>query len=257
MRIRIPDVQAIGGLRGASMKAPFARAPLVVRLSDGTLCEVHRYLSETTGSNPTLVEGDPLTQEEWTALRTAGEAFEFRRPRPVRPFVGIWVFRPSFGLQRRIDAIRDLSTRDPETISEDIEATTVCLVDERACGPVRDEWFQLEFDDACTALASGATSEAIDAAHRAFLLDRQRSPQSVAVYVVALEQARRFAKAQMVRAFDVRSRKSSAVDDEIAHIRAFVKANPIQRIGVNAELIREGMALDRQESVYTFPASLP
>jgi hypothetical protein len=197
MRVRLGDVQVVGGMQPAQGGSAFARARVVVL---GTEAATGRFIVRRFPTADSF-EGDPATEEEWRGLLASGDAMELAAPVPAAASVALWLLRANFSF--RDGAERDLKSKGALLHGESVLGTRVLLVREPEAGLLRDLWGDRAFNRAWQAAQRGELPEAIEEAELAMDLARglvdDRTALVCLLYDRAGDKARSEAYMEMAR----------------------------------------------------------
>lgn len=182
--MKTAESKIVGAMVAPRAKAPFDRAPVVVRSSidQDALLQVRAYV----GSDE--IEGKALDRDEWATLLRSEQAIEFEAVQAA-PGATFWVLRPGFeGREAALEGLRTCGGLLQDKLSL-ADGSFGCLVSERdpAVNGLRDRWADEAFTTALSWAKSSHWERACVAATRAYVVERAMSPERVAMLALAHE----------------------------------------------------------------------
>jgi hypothetical protein len=163
MKIRREECLIIGGMRGVHGRAGFDRAPLVLE------CRGGRYIVPRI-TQAELLEGEPMTDEEWRGVLASEEALEFSERQRAAPNAFLWLMRRNFSF--RDHAVGMLEGRGAVLYKEVQEDTMVLLVDEVAASGLPHQWSGQAWNQAWAYARAERLDQAVEQAELSMCLVR-------------------------------------------------------------------------------------
>ena len=179
--MNIASCRIVGAMTLPHAKGAFDRAGLIVasREPPVTYLQVRAYV----GSDE--IEGKPLDREDFDALVQSEQAIVLEPPLDLMTGAALYVLRPSFdGRGAALQEVRasGVLLRDKLELQD---GSWACLVREPGAGAFRDRWAAEASAQALSWAKDGHWERAKNAASRAFVLERDMSPERVAMLALA------------------------------------------------------------------------
>ncbi len=211
MDLDLAPLVVSGGLRGLNSKAPFARAPVVLRKPGNLEYFVVRRFSVSTGGVDSY---DVLSSEDWTHLLRTNEAFEAPIQRRAEANQAFWIFRPGSSEKELKAWLSDLKRTGALVSQNRIKSATVALVNEAVGATRRDEWCAVHFGRAWTLALDGKLKAAVTSAELAWLMQRYPADDTAVLYSLLLERAGHQQEARAILSVQSNSGSSSLASME-------------------------------------------
>lgn len=180
--MKLADHYIIGAMAPPRGKGAFDRANVIISANaeQGPFLNVRAYIGADE------VEGKPLTREEWDALLRSEQAIEIT-PVPSAKGAALWILRPSFmGRDAALEELRSSGSLLHDKISGS-DGSFLCLVNEPEANHFRDGWAARAAADAQSWARSGLWDRALEAAARAFSVERGMHPERLALLSLVYE----------------------------------------------------------------------
>lgn len=182
--MKIAESKIVGAMVAPRGKAPFDRAPVVVKSSidQDALLQVRAYVGADE------IEGKSLDRDEWATLLKSEQAIEFEAVQAA-PGATFWVLRPGFeGREAALEGLRTCGGLLQDKLSL-ADGSFGCLVSERdpAVNALRDRWAEEAFATALSWAKNNHWDRACVAATRSFVVERAMSPERIALLALAHE----------------------------------------------------------------------